>query len=141
MLPKIKITQRMETTERAKSPVMLTTPRQFYRNRMENILLEDELNKKKEDLINKINDDKNYLEDLYKHLIDVNAMIDWMNSECPFDIAADYFESIEKSSGYEIMREEVISNYIRRNLMYMIDQTDTKKAAHWYEIWHRMCSW
>lgn len=76
MLPKIKITQRMETTERAKSPVMLTTPRQFYRNRMENILLEDELNKKKEDLINKINDDKNYLEDLYKHLIDVNAMID-----------------------------------------------------------------
>lgn len=72
---------------------------------------------------------------------DVNAMIDWMNSECPFDIAADYFESIEKSSGYEIMREEVISNYIRRNLMYMIDQTDTKKAAHWYEIWHRMCSW
>ena len=72
---------------------------------------------------------------------EVDAMIDWMECECPFDISAEYFEAIERSSGYDIMREEVVTNYIRRNLMYMIDQTATKAATHWYEIWNRMYSW
>ena len=72
---------------------------------------------------------------------EVDAMIDWMECECPFDISAEYFEAIERSSGYDIMRVEVVTNYIRRNLMYMIDQTATKAATHWYEIWKRMYSW
>ena len=71
---------------------------------------------------------------------EVDAMIDWMDGECPFDIGADYFEAIERTSGYEAMREEVITNYIRRMLMYMIDQTSTKAAEHWYEIWNRIFS-
>ena len=72
---------------------------------------------------------------------EVDAMIDWMECECPFDIGGNYFDVIERTSGYEVMREEVVTNYIRRNLMYMIDQTATKAATHWYEIWNRMYSW
>ena len=71
---------------------------------------------------------------------EVDAMIDWMECKCPFEIDHDFFDATNEAYGYEAMREEVITNYIRRNLMYMIDQTATKAAAHWYEIWNRIVS-
>ena len=67
---------------------------------------------------------------------EIDAMMGWMSTDCPFDINEDYFLCIKESSGYEVMRFEVVTNYIRRTLMYMIDQTDTKSANHWYHVWN-----
>ena len=69
---------------------------------------------------------------------EIDAMMGWMSTDCPFDIDEDYFQSTERSSGYEIMRVEVITNYLRRNLMYMIDQTDTETADRWYCKWKNL---
>ena len=71
---------------------------------------------------------------------EVDAMIDWMECMCPFEIDHDFFDATNEAYGYEVMREEVITNYIRRSLMYMIDETATKAATHWYEIWNRIFS-
>ena len=69
---------------------------------------------------------------------EIDAMMAWMSAECPFEIDCEYFLRIEKSSGYEVMRAEVITNYLQRSLMYMIDQTDTKNADRWYCKWNKL---
>lgn len=66
---------------------------------------------------------------------EIEAMIIWMESDCPFDIDSDYFVRMEEDHDFEYMRDEVLMNYINRRLMYMIDQGDVRLAAHWYNLW------